>query len=253
LVMMSVGKARALGIDPSLWVFLHGCADTVDHWHVSERQNYHSSPAIRMAVSKACEMAGRAVAHMEHLDLYSCFPAVVEIACDEIGIREDDPRGLTITGGLPFFGGPGNNYVTHSIAEMMNRVRAKPGSFGLCTGNGHSITKHSAGIYSTEPTYGTWKRENAAEYQRELDAMPIPRLVEQASGAAKIETYTVMHRPDGPELGIVIGRLDESGDRFLANTPNDWATLLDLQETDSLNRPGRVSHKDGQNIFIPEG
>ena len=85
------------------------------------------------------------------IDLYSCFPSAVEIACNEMEISQDDPRGLTITGGLPYFGGPGNNYVTHSIAEMIDKVRSRPGSKGLITANGNYITKQSAGIYSTEP------------------------------------------------------------------------------------------------------
>src|SRR3546814_9512595 len=64
---------------------------------------------------------------MRFLDLYSCFPSAVEIGCKEIGISEDDPRGLTVTGGLPYFGGPGNSYVVHSISEMIRRVRSEPG------------------------------------------------------------------------------------------------------------------------------
>ena len=68
-----------------------------------------------------------------------------------MGITADDPRGLTVTGGLPYFGGPGNNYVTHSIAQMMDDVRKAPGSKGLVTANGNYVTKQSAGIYSTEP------------------------------------------------------------------------------------------------------
>jgi acetyl-CoA C-acetyltransferase len=56
-----------------------------------------------------------------------------------------------VTGGLPFFGGPGNNYVTHAIAEIVNRVRAAPGSYGLVTANGGPLTKQSAGLYSTTP------------------------------------------------------------------------------------------------------
>ena len=62
-------------------------------------------------------MAGKTLADMQFFDLYSCFPSAVEIACREIGLAEDDPRGLTVTGGLAFFGGPGNNYVTHSICR----------------------------------------------------------------------------------------------------------------------------------------
>jgi acetyl-CoA C-acetyltransferase len=139
--------------------------------------------------------------------------------------------------------------VTHSIAEMMNKVRAKPGSFGLCTANGHNVTKHAAGIYSTTPTEGPWRRENPAGYQAELDAMAKPELVERAEGAARIETYTVMHRPDGPEKGLIVGRLTETGQRFLANTPDDPATLMDLVENGDVGRPGRVAHVGGKNLF----
>ena len=250
VIMTSVEKARELGIDPSRWVFLHGCGDATDHWFVSERVNYHPSPAIRMMASKAFDMADKTIDDMDHVDLYSCFPSAIEMGCQEIGIAEDDPRGLTVTGGLPFFGGPGNNYVTHSIAEMMNRVRARPGSFGLCTANGHNVTKHSSGIYSTVPTEGPWRREDPSAYQGELDAMPKPDLVERAEGAAKIETYTVMHRPDGPEHGLIIGRLTETGQRFLANTPQNNKTLMDLEENGEVGRLGQVSHGDGKNLFI---
>jgi acetyl-CoA C-acetyltransferase len=249
VIMTSVGKAEELGIDRSRWVFLHGCGDATDHWFISERVNYHSSPAIRMMSGKAMGMAGKSIAEMDHIDLYSCFPSAIEMGCQEIGVAEDDPRGLTVTGGLPFFGGPGNNYVTHSIAEMMNKVRAEPGSFGLCTANGHNVTKHAAGIYSTTPTEGAWERENPAAYQAELDAMAKPALVEDANGAAKIETYTVMHRADGPEHGLIIGRLTESGARFLANTPPDATVLRDLQDNGDVGRPGKVASKDGKNVF----
>ncbi len=135
-------------------MFLHGCADGTDTWVVSEREKLDASPAIRGCARIALDMAGKKVADVDAFDLYSCFPSAVEVAMTEIGIPENDPRPISVTGGLPFFGGPGNNYVTHSIAEMMNVVRAKPGSFGMVTANGNYLTKHSAGLYSTEPTKG---------------------------------------------------------------------------------------------------
>ena len=127
LIMTSVGEAVRLGIPPAKWVYLRGCADGHDHWHVSERVELHSSPAIRWGAKQALDMAGQTLADMRFFDLYSCFPAAVDIACREIGLDAEDPRGLTVTGGLPFFGGPGNNYVTHSIAEMMRRCAIPAG------------------------------------------------------------------------------------------------------------------------------
>jgi acetyl-CoA C-acetyltransferase len=252
LIMTSVGEARRLGIPETNWVYLHGCADGNDGWHVSERADLHRSAAIRLGARKALDMAGKQWADIRFFDLYSCFPAAVEIGCQEIGLAEDDPRGLTITGGLPFFGGPGNNYVTHSIAEMMRRLRGSRASFGLVTANGNYVTKHSFGVYSTTPIAGPWRRESPSELQRELDRLPKAPLVERASGPATVETYTVMHGKCGPEYSVLFGRLKESGARFIANTRPDPHVLADFEERDSLGRPGTVSHHEGRNLFVPQ-
>ena len=251
VVMTNVRTARELGIAEDKWVYLHGCADATDIWHVSERVNFHSSPAIRMMGRKALAMAGKTIGDMDFLDLYSCFPSAVEIGCSELGIAEDDPRGLTITGGLPYFGGAGNNYVMHSIVTMMEKVRAKRGSFGLLTANGWYVTKHSLGIYSTTPVKGEWKREDPKTYQAELDAMARPVVDPKPEGEGTIETYTVMHDRGGPKIGIIVGRL-QNGSRFLAHTPNDPATLADLMERECLGRRGHVTPGATTNTFVPQ-
>jgi len=252
LIMTSVGLARKLGIAESKWVYLHGCADAHDHWFLSERVDLHRSSAIRRGAGKALDMAGRKLDDMAFFDLYSCFPSAVEIGCREIGLPEDDPRGLTVTGGLPYFGGPGNNYVSHSISEMMRRLRAHAGSFGMVTANGNYVTKHSFGVYSTAPFEGRWRRESPAVQQAELDALPKAPLVEKASGRATIESYTVMHGKTLPEFSVVIGRLNETGQRFLANTSSEAGVLSDLQDRESLGRPGLVRSDNGINVFVPE-
>lgn len=248
LVMMSVGKARALGIPPSKWVFLHGCADASELWFVTERVNYYSSPAIRMIGKKAFAMADKSPADLAFIDLYSCFPSAVELGCLELGLPEDDPRGLTVTGGLPYFGGPGNNYVMHSIATMAEKLRANAGRFGLCTGNGWYVTKHSAGIYSTTPVEGRWSREDPKTYQKELDAMAHPAVDEKPEGKGTVETYTVVTDRRGKRFGIVVGRL-ENGARFLAHTPDDDATLGRMMKEEMLGRPGVVSAGEPTNLF----
>jgi acetyl-CoA C-acetyltransferase len=251
VVMTTVATARELGIPRDKWVFLHGCADGHDHWYVSERPDLQASPAIRAASRQALAMAGKTLDEIEVFDLYSCFASAVQIGCQEIGLAEDDPRGLTITGGLPFFGGPGNNYVTHSISEMLRRLRARPGAFGLVTANGNFVTKHSFGVYSTDAPTGPWRRESPSVLHARLDALPKARFTETPQGAAIVETYTVMHGMAGPEFAVVFGRLNDTGQRFIANLPDDPAGLWDLQNRDSLGRLGQVMQVDGRNIFTP--
>jgi acetyl-CoA C-acetyltransferase len=250
-IMTSVEQAQKLGIPQDRWVFLHGCADGADTWVVSERTTLHRSAAIRGCASRTLAMAGKTLEDIAFFDLYSCFPSAVQIGCREIGLAEDDPRGLTVTGGLPYFGGPGNNYVSHSIAEMMNRLRAAPGTFGLVTGNGSYVTKHSAGLYSTTPVAGAWKREDPHALQAELDALPSVPVNTNPEGASKIETYTVAFDKERPVKGFVFGRLSDTGQRFVANTPSDDATLQDLVTREQLGRPGTVRQEDGRNIFTP--
>lgn len=248
VVMTSVAKARELAIPESKWVFLHGCADANDLWHVTERVNYRSSPAIHEMGKRAFAMAGVGVKDLSHIDLYSCFPSAVQLGCKELGIGEDDPRGLTVTGGLPYFGGPGNNYVMHSIVTMMEKLRAKPKAYGLCTGNGWYVTKHSAGIYSTRPVEGHWERENPKSYQRDLDTMERPDFIEQPNGHGTVETYTVVTDRKGKRFGIVIGR-DQQNRRFLANTPDDDATLDRMMREEMLGRAGEVIAGTPTNLF----
>ena len=251
LVMTSVGKARELGIDPSSWVFLHGCAEAREKLLVSERVNYHASPAIRANAATALAMAGKTVADMDFIDLYSCFPSAVEVACAELGLKPDDARGLTVTGGLPFFGGPGNNYSMHAIAEMVFLLRAKPASCGLVTAIGGFLSKHATGIYSTNPVSGRWKLPSSAADQAAIDAMVSPEFTEQPSGSATVETYTVCFKRGAPDKGIVIGRQCADGRRFVANTPADETALARLVAEDQMGRSGTVSATPQGNVFVP--
>lgn len=142
--------------------------------------------------------------------------------CDGLGLSTADPRGLTVTGGLPFFGGAGNNYSMHAIAETVVRARAHPGSYGLVGANGGVLSKYSAGVYCTSPC--EWRPDDGAAIQGEFDAAPTVPTAERAEGCATIETYTVRYDRDGP-AGIVIGRLHD-GRRFVANTFDDDDEML---------------------------
>lgn len=256
LLLTSVSFAKEMGADPSKWIYLHGCADATEILNISERMNYHTSPAIRIMAERAFAMAQKSIDDIAHLDLYSCFPSAVQIARDELGLARDDKRPLTVTGGLPFHGGAGNNYVMNSIAAMADRLRSDPGSFGLVTANGGYLTKHAAGIYSTEPTTGPWRREDPSIYQPGIDASPRPPVIEIADGPAVIETWTVTFgRQNTPERGLVIGRLGDGSDpmapRFLAGTPDDPDLLTTMTMENFIGRSGTVANVAGMNVFTP--
>lgn len=250
-LMTSVGKAKELGISEDKWVFIHGCADVNEIWNVTDRVDYHSSPSIRLLGEEGFKMAGWSVSDLDFLDIYSCFPIAVEMACKELGIDVLDPRGLTVTGGLPYFGGAGNAYVMCSIAEMMTRLRAKPGSKGLVTANGWILTKHALGLYSTEPWEGPWARADPASYQSQIDDLDHPVFCDRPSGRGTVETYTVVQARGDKHLGIVIGRLDND-ERFLALVPSDEDLLEKMKQEDFIGRGGEVTAGEKTNLFVPD-
>jgi acetyl-CoA C-acetyltransferase len=235
VILCSVEAARALGVPEDRWVFLHSGADAHDHWWVSEREHLHTSPAIRLAGGAALQLAGVGIDDVAHVDLYSCFPSAVQISAGELGLGLD--RQLTVTGGLCFAGGPGNNYVTHSIAAMTGAVRNDPGSFGLVTAVGWYLTKHSFGVYSTTPPAGGFRH---AAPQGEVDALPRRGYTGDHSGPVSVESYTVMHERDGqPSLAIVACLLPD-GRRSWGNA-REPALLKALTTDDLVGAPAELA------------
>lgn len=223
VVMVSVAEARRWGIPEERWVFLRGHADLVEK-RLLNRPDLSAYPAAIAAVRHALDVANIGVDGVATVDLYSCFPIAVSTLCDGLGLRVDDPRGLTVTGGLPFFGGAGNNYSMHAIAETVQHARRSPGTFGLVGANGGSLSKYSVGVYSTVPA--NWVEDDSPTVQAELDAVPDVEYVSAAHGRGIIETFTV-NRGGGGARGIVVGRLPD-GRRFLANAIDGDEAMLDL-------------------------
>jgi acetyl-CoA C-acetyltransferase len=248
LVMCSADAARSAGIPPERWVFPRSGADADDHWFLSHRLDFHSSPAIRLAGAAALASAGTTVDGVAHVDLYSCFPSAVGIAAAELGLPLDDPgRPLTVTGGLTFAGGPGNNYGTHAVAAMVRALRADPGALGLVTGLGWYLSKHSVGLYGTEPDPGRGDpsedrlppgtdTEEAGGFrwarpQQAVSALPQCASDADASGEVTVETYAVpFDRGGEPERAVVACRTPD-GRRAWANvTDPDHLRLLVTEE-----------------------
>ncbi|MDH6199123.1 acetyl-CoA C-acetyltransferase [Mycobacterium frederiksbergense] len=222
VLLMSVEAARRLGVPEEKWVYLRGHADMKEP-KLLERADIGASPASIAAVHEALRVAGIGIDDISAFDLYSCFPFPVFNICDGTGLARDDERGLTLTGGLPFFGGPGNNYSMHGIAEAVNEMRDKPGQFALIGANGGIASKYSVGIYSTAPA--DWVADGSAAVQQELAAQPKVAITEIADGPATIETYTVRYDWT-PHTGIIIGRLESDGSRFLATTTDPGLVAL---------------------------
>jgi acetyl-CoA C-acetyltransferase len=242
-IVCSVEAARAAGVPEDRWVFPLSGADGNDHWYISNRDELHRSPAIRLAGQAALALAGLGVDDVAFVDLYSCFPAVVQMAARELGLRVDDPdRPLTLTGGLTFGGGPGNNYTSHGIAQAVGALRAAPGSAALVTGLGWYATKHSVGVYASRPpAHGgrfAWR-----DVQPDVDALPRRAVHPDATGPVRVETYTVTFDREGnPERGIVACRTKDDARAW--GSAVDADVLRALWTQDPIGRTATL-HADG--------
>ena len=242
VVMTSVEAARRLGIPEEKWVFVHGHADTVEQ-ALLDRVDLSAAPASVRAAHEALRVAGLGVDDIATFDLYSCFPFPVFVICEALGLSGDDPRGLTLTGALPYFGGPGNSYSLHAIAETVLHMRSEPGRFGFVGANGGIMSKYSVGIYSSMPV--EWRSDRSAELNAEVAALPTVEVVKQPDGTGIIETYSV--RYDWPiRTGIIIGRLDGDGPRFMATSDDEELVAL-MSDGDPLGAKISVWHTEHGN------
>jgi acetyl-CoA C-acetyltransferase len=230
VLVASVEAARELGVPESRWVYIHGHADARER-DLMDRTDLSESPAARLAAGLALEMAGVSPDEIATWDFYSCFPApVFNAAVDGLGLSPDDGRGLTLTGGLPFFGGAGNNYSMHAVAETVQRARKRPGSSGFVGANGGIMSKYSAAVYSTTPR--AWQADRSAAIQAQVDTPAAAPQTTRANGWATIETYTVKHDREGRKTGVVIGRLERTGERFVAMGLEGDADILAVLESE---------------------
>ncbi|MBY0441405.1 MAG: hypothetical protein K2Q25_04615, partial [Mycobacteriaceae bacterium] len=197
--------ATHLRVPTERWVYPHAGTDGHDTYSIAERAKLDGSAAIRIAAMRALQLADMTIDEVDYLDLYSCFPSAVEVAATELRLALDDPgRPLTVTGGLTFAGGPWNNYVTHAIATMAELLVANPGRRGLISANGGYLTKHSFGVYSTEPpAQFRWQ-----DVQSAIDREPTQQALESWEGIGTVEAWTTPVSRDGqPEKAFVAVRV----------------------------------------------
>jgi acetyl-CoA C-acetyltransferase len=218
LILTSVDTATRLQIPTDRWVYPYAGTDAHDTYSICERAELYRSPAIRIAGARALTLAGLVIDDVDYVDLYSCFPSAVQIAAAELGLPVDDPaRPLTVTGGLTFAGGPWSNYVSHSIATMAELLTANPGRRGLITANGGYLTKHSFGVYGTEPPSAEFRWEDT---QSAVDREPTRDAAVEWEGVGTVESWTTPFDRDGrPEKTFLAVR-----------TPDDRRTLALLPD-----------------------
>ena len=250
IVIMSEKLSNELKIPKNKKIYIHGSCILNDVWNVSKRPKLDESPAIRKCGSEVLSQADISISDISYFDIYSCFPSAVQIALKELNIDLNDKRPLTVTGGLPYFGGPGNAYTMFSTIEMVRKLRENPNKYGMITANSWFLTKHAINIFSTKsPKEINWS-ESFENIQKEINSREIQNLNFCPDGIGKILSYTIIQGRKNLEYGIVVGELEDKS-RFIANTPKDENLLKMMIKKEMLGQKGVVTSISGKNVFKP--
>jgi acetyl-CoA C-acetyltransferase len=246
LLLCSVEAARRLGLSEGGWIFPQAHAFADDHFLVSGRPALDRSPAIELAGRAALAQRGVGIDDVGLVDLYSCFPVAVELGADALGLALDEPsRPLTLTGGLTFAGGPGNNYVSHSIATMALRLREAADELGLVTGLSYFASSHSVGLYAARPPEVAFR---SIDVQAAVDALPVLDVDPNMTGEAEVEAFTISHGRDGLPRSATFALRDRSGCRGWGSV-SDPELLAEMAGTELCGR--RVLLAAGGSVSFP--
>jgi acetyl-CoA C-acetyltransferase len=232
ILVTSHEKADALGVSGDRRVNLRGWGYAQDPVYVAERNEMWRSPAMKAASEAALAGAGIGIDDVAYLDLYSCFGSSVNFATDALGISADDSRPLTVTGGLPYFGGAGNGYVNHSIATMVEKLREDSSALGLVSGVGMHMQNHVFGVYSATP--GAVAPPDAASVQAAASLTAKREIRDTATGPASIAAYSVIHGRESPLAALAVCDLP-GGARCYARS-EDPSLMASMEEEEWVGR-----------------
>jgi acetyl-CoA C-acetyltransferase len=251
VVVTDAATARDFGLGPDEVAYIGGWADAHEVWYLSERTQVHTAPGLVQCAGSALASAGLGLDEVGAFDLYACFPSSIEVARDAFGIAADDQRPLTLTGGLQYHGGPGSNYVTHSVANTLDWLRAGGGEVAMVHGNGYFLTKQSVAVYTVRPP--TTAPTAPVGLQERIDATSTTVPVEPSvAGAGTILAYTVTYdRSGAPEGGVMVVDVGDrtSGPRHtLART--DGATGAVLVTDDAVGAAVTLSPSPDGNLAV---
>ena len=239
IILTSLAKARECGVPEANLIHIWGGAAAAEPEDYLYRDSYDHSTAQAAVLDAAVAIAGGRAEAFSRLELYSCFPVVPKLALRHLGLQGRAP---TLTGGLTFFGGPLNNYMSHGICGMARALRAHPGELGLVYGQGGFVTKHHTLVLSRNappaPLAASYSVQAAADSARG----EVPRLEADYTGPARIETYSVHYARDGGVLhGVVVLRTPQ-GARCMAAVGADDEETLSILLSPARNAIGTAGH-----------
>ncbi|MGI9601683.1 MAG: hypothetical protein ACR2QE_07355, partial [Acidimicrobiales bacterium] len=215
-VICSAERAEAIGVPRDQWVFPTVAVESNHMTHLVNRADIHRSVGFELA-ARAIESSLRPHDELGAVELYSCFPVAVRVQQRALGF--DAARPVTVTGGMPFAGGPLNNFVFQALVALVAQVRQGEG-VALSTAVSGMLTKQSASLYSGSPP----EQFRVVDISNEVDAATETRAIStNDTGCGHVAAYTVAYQGSEAVAALVIAEHDD-GTRSLVSS-DDGATI----------------------------
>jgi len=195
-------------------------------------------PAAMTQMAKAASAAlGRALSDVEFLELYSCFPIAVKMAAEGLGV--DPARDVTVTGAMPFAGGPLNNYVLQATCRAADLLAASGDPEAL------ALVSCVSGLY-TKQGFTIWSKSRPSIAYQTIDVTadvvasePLREVDNHANGEGEIAGYTVLHDKTGMARAIAVVDLDTGARTAAASL--DPQVMQDLEISEGVGKRVRVT------------
>ena len=187
-------------------------------------------PGLQAAADDMLSFTGDS-AGIGHFDLYACFPSMVALAVEALGI--DDGRPLTVSGGLAFTGAPTNFGAGEGLIAMVDRLREDAsGTTGLVHGSGGMAAKHALGLLSSSPP-----TEPFVASRKTPELHPRDLAIPDRDGPVVIDGVTVDYLQESPTV-VALVRFDD-GSRAWA-TAHDQETIEAATTTETVGTTAEV-------------
>jgi acetyl-CoA C-acetyltransferase len=223
IIVCSAAKAEELGLNPQSWVYPLAAVQSRHVVPLAQQRQLHSHPGTVMAGERALALAEAKAEDIKAAELYSCFPAAVRSFAKDLKLPAGCP--WSVTGAMPFSGGPFNHVSLEGVARMAEVLRAERSErrIGMVSNLSGIFGKQGCAIFSNQPNAGGYGYDDITDAVAAKD-LPLA-MNEGYLGAATVVGYTVVYQGGSPSHAIAI-----------CETPDGERTVVKSEEKELLDQ-----------------
>jgi acetyl-CoA C-acetyltransferase len=237
LIICSEELANKLEIDNNKRVYPISSSENNHMIAIQQRPKLFESLGMIYAAKSINKMMKKLDIRLDAYDLYSCFPAAVKMFSKSLELGSEIPK--TITGSMPYAGGPLNSFVIHSTVKMIQKIRALEVRHGLVTGVSGMMTKQSFCVWGKE--YQKQFIFDDVTERAKLDENPV-ELSNIAEGEGEIIGYTIIQGSDNAPKAVLYLDDEKKHRKVVSSLDKNFINLL--MEEEWVGK--KVKFKDGQ-------